>query len=108
MSDAHSSSGPSLAILPDAGGDCWNRIGTSGDRSCPGLRTAIHCRNCPVFASAARTFFDRAAPEGYLAEWTQWLAGSPAAGIIESGQSAVPGDQARDRDLTSVLIFRLG
>lgn len=89
-------------------GDCWNRIGTSGDRSCPELQAHIHCRNCPVFASAARTFFDRSAPEGYLAEWTQWLAGSPAAGGLESGKSDVPGNQDRDRDLISVLIFRLG
>ena len=89
-------------------GDCWNRIGTSGDRSCPELQTHIHCRNCPVFASAARTFFDRPAPDGYLAEWTQWLAGSTAAGDGEAGESAVPGDQDRDRESISVLIFRLG
>ena len=54
--------------------DCWNKIGISGDQSCPELKTFIHCRNCPVFAAAARTFFDRAAPEGYLAEWSRWLA----------------------------------
>ena len=51
-------------------------IGVSGDRSCPELKTFIHCRNCPVFAAAARTFFDRPAPEGYLAEWSRWLAAS--------------------------------
>ncbi len=32
----------------------------------PELSSFIHCRNCPVFAAAARTFFDRPAPEGYL------------------------------------------
>ena len=58
---------------PTAGG-CWHRIGVSGDRSCPELSTFVHCRNCPVFAAAARVFFDRPAPEGYLAEWTR-LAG---------------------------------
>ena len=41
-------------------------------------RSFIHCRNCPVFAAAARTFFDRPAPEGYLADWSRWLAGRPA------------------------------
>ena len=29
-------------------------IGVSGDRSCPELNSHIHCRNCPVFAGAAR------------------------------------------------------
>ncbi len=45
------------------GGDCWNRIGVNGDRSCPELTSFVHCRNCPVFAAAARSFFDRPAPE---------------------------------------------
>ena len=57
-------------------GDCWSHIGVSGDRTCPELSSFIHCRNCPVFAAAARTFFDRPAPEGYLAGWSRWLAGS--------------------------------
>ena len=104
MSDGFSGLDSGLTSLPIAAGDCWNRIGTSGDRSCPELETHIHCRNCPVFASAARTFFDRPAPEGYLAEWTQWLAGSPEAGNGEAGTGA----DLSDRDLVSVLIFRLG
>src|SRR3954470_7772540 len=104
MSDAHSSSGPALAILPDAVGDCWNRIGTSGDRSCPELQTHVHCRNCPVFASAARAFFDRPAPGGYLAEWTRWLAQSEEPGGHEAGETIAGGE----RDRVGVLIFRLG
>ena len=66
-------------------GDCWNQIGVSGDRSCPELETFIHCRNCPVFAAAARTFFDRPAPEGYLAGWSSWLAGSVEVSCSEEG-----------------------
>ena len=73
--------------------DCWNRIGVSGDRSCPELETHIHCRNCPVFSVAARQFFDRPAPAGYLAEWTKIL--------------AEPTEQAAGDDV-SLLIFRLG
>jgi chemotaxis-related protein WspD len=97
------SSGPEPRALGSPGvGDCWNRIGTSGDRSCPELEAHIHCRNCPVFASAARTFFDRPAPEGYLAEWTHWLGGSGDAGGLAMG-----GVEGGDRDLASVLIFRL-
>src|SRR3954453_1871801 len=99
MSDSQSGPEASRAALPVALGDCWNRIGTSGDRSCPELEAHIHCRNCPVFASAARTFFDRPAPDGYLAEWTRWLGGSG---------DAAGGGEGGDRDLVSVLIFRLG
>jgi chemotaxis-related protein WspD len=74
-------------------GDCWNRIGVHGDRSCPALEEHIHCRNCPVFAGAARGFFDRRAPEGYLAEWSELL-GRPA----EQGAA----------DDAALLVFRLG
>ena len=95
------------ACQPGSDG-CWSKIGVAGDRTCPELRTFIHCRNCPVFATAARTFFDRPAPEGYLAAWSTWLAGS-----VEQ----VPGDERGERCETdlkspeskfSVLIFRLG
>jgi chemotaxis-related protein WspD len=72
--------------------DCWNRIGVSGDRTCPELETHIHCRNCPVFSAAARSFFDRPAPSGYLSEWTKILA-EPT---VQTGTDDV-----------SLLIFRL-
>jgi chemotaxis-related protein WspD len=83
-----------LELLAVRNGDCWNRIGVSGDRSCPELAEFIHCRNCPVYASAARAFFDRPAPEGYLAEWNEFLGGSQAT-------------FASDSQALSVLIFRL-
>lgn len=60
--------GPAPPVL-----DCWNRIGISGDRTCPELEAHIHCRNCPVFESGARAFFDRQAPAGYLDEWAREL-----------------------------------
>jgi len=72
--------------------DCWNRIGTSGDRTCPELDAHIHCRNCPVFESGANAFFDRPAPEGYLDEWARSL-----------DAEVKPPD---NKDL-SLLIFRL-
>jgi chemotaxis-related protein WspD len=74
-------------------GDCWNRIGVSGDRTCPALEEHVHCRNCPVFAEAARGFFDRRAPEGYLAEWADLL-----------GRAAETGSA----DDSALLVFRLG
>jgi chemotaxis-related protein WspD len=90
-------------------GDCWNHIGVSGDRSCPELAPLVHCRNCPVFAAAARTFFDRPPPQGYLAEWSAWLADSHAGA---AGQPDKP-DAGRETtesqgDQLSVLVFRLG
>ena len=71
---------------------CWDRIGVGGDRSCPELVQHAHCRNCPVFASAARTFFDRPPPPDYLTEWTALL--------------ACPEPES-DRDRLSAVIFRL-
>jgi len=73
--------------------DCWRHIGVGGDRSCPELQCFIHCRNCPVLAQAARTFFDRPAPAGYLDAWRDVLQQPVTAGDI---------------DTTSVLVFRLG
>ena len=70
----------------------------------PSSRTHIHCRNCPVFASAARVFFDRPAPEGYLAEWTQWLASTEQHTRHATGEALAESD----RDRVGVLIFRLG
>ncbi len=74
-------------------GDCWNRIGVDGDGTCPELKVHDHCRNCPVFAGAARGFFERRAPEGYLAEWAELL-GRPV--------------QAGSTNSASLLVFRLG
>jgi chemotaxis-related protein WspD len=74
-------------------GDCWNRIGVRGDRSCPELATVVHCHNCPVFAAAGRRFLDAPSPDGYLEEWTRRLAEPEA---------------AEARDLESVLVFRVG
>ena len=74
-------------------GDCWNRIGVNGDGTCPELATYVHCRNCPVFATAARGFFDRPAPPGYLEDWAEFLA-RPVA--------------VADADEVGLLVFRLG
>jgi chemotaxis-related protein WspD len=98
-----SSDAPYLPIADgdgDGRGDaCWNTIGVGGDRSCPELVAAIHCRNCPVFATSARAFFDRDAPEGYLAEWTRALDGSDASDEDVS---------VATRDRLGVVLFRLG
>jgi chemotaxis-related protein WspD len=71
--------------------ECWRVIGVAGDRSCPELERFIHCRNCPVLAEAARSFFDRPAPAGYLDAWRA---------ILEEPEEAV------EADATSLLVFR--
>ncbi|MDX2166673.1 MAG: chemotaxis protein CheW [Deltaproteobacteria bacterium] len=53
---------------------CWSTIGIEGDHSCPELAAVIHCRNCPVFARAARQVLERPAPDDYLAQWAARLA----------------------------------
>lgn len=90
MSDAASPT-PHALVPPQP--ECWRTIGISGDKSCPELVTYIHCRNCPVLAEAARTFFDRNAPAGYLDAWRE---------ILEEPAAAV------ETESTSVLVFRLG
>lgn len=90
MSDA-AASRPHAIVPPQP--ECWRTIGISGDKSCPELATFIHCRNCPVLAEAARTFFDRNAPAGYLDAWREILEEPAAVAATES---------------TSVLVFRLG
>ncbi len=93
----------------DHGEGCWHRIGVSGDRSCPELNTFVHCRNCPAFAAAARGFFDRRAPDGYLADWSTWLSGGGVAcGTDADARCDDEEDALAQREGVSLLIFRLG
>ncbi|RQS74453.1 chemotaxis protein CheW [Burkholderia sp. Bp8963] len=48
--------------------DCWNRIGTRGDGSCPRLAEHTRCLNCPVFEHAAAKLLDRPLTDADLAE----------------------------------------
>lgn len=72
--------------------ECWRVIGVAGDRSCRELDRFIHCRNCPVLAEAARSFFDRPPPAGYLDTWRE---------ILEQPEQVV------ETDATSLLVFRI-
>jgi chemotaxis-related protein WspD len=89
-------------------GDCWSHIGVSGDRTCPELSSYIHCRNCPIFATAARSFFERPAPEGYLASWSRWLAKSVEQDGDGEGGREDEIEARSHQEKVSVLIFRLG
>jgi chemotaxis-related protein WspD len=72
---------------------CWNRTGVEGDRSCPKLPEAVHCRNCPDFSSAGQQLLEREATPDYLAEWTRRLAEA---------------DNTVAAETLSLLIFRIG
>jgi chemotaxis-related protein WspD len=72
--------------------DCWNTIGTHGDRSCSRLQAHIHCRNCPVYAAAACRILERRAgtDEGSENEWHD------------------PRTPTRGATATALVVFRLG
>jgi chemotaxis-related protein WspD len=57
---------PAVAIY-----DCWNKIGISGDNSCPELEKFVHCRNCPVYLAAGTRLLDHELPANYRREWTE-------------------------------------
>ena len=90
MSDPERNRGR-IVVAPMEG--CWRRVGVGGDRTGAELETFIHCRNCPVLTAAARTFFDREAPPGYLESWRE---------ILEQPE------READGDATAVLVFRRG
>jgi chemotaxis-related protein WspD len=59
---------------------CWNRIGvwSVAAERCLELDTVIHCRNCPVYASAGRHLLDQQVPDDYGSEWTSVFARTTA------------------------------
>jgi chemotaxis-related protein WspD len=73
--------------------DCWNRVGVSGDHSCPELTRHIHCRNCAVYRASARTLLDKPMTVEHSSFWTQHHS-QP----LQAAESAT----------RSVTIFRVG
>jgi chemotaxis-related protein WspD len=71
---------------------CWKAIGIYGDASCAQLLQHIHCRNCPIYASAAAQLLDVDPPVRYAQDWTEHVA------------AAKPPAQS---ETTSVIIFRV-
>nr|WP_049055109.1 chemotaxis protein CheW [Achromobacter xylosoxidans] len=78
----------SLARLAEVD-DCWNRIGIRGDKRCERLAGYVHCRNCPVYADAAKRILDRLPPQ---------------AEGVDDGAGAAQAGRGR---LSSLLVFRL-
>jgi chemotaxis-related protein WspD len=75
-----------------AASDCWKRIGTYGDESCPALEEMLHCRACKVFLNEGRRLLDREAPDDYVDEWTA---------VLAEEKREAPGETV------SALVFRL-
>lgn len=73
--------------------DCWKQTGIWGDKSCPQLAEAVHCRNCPIYSSAAAQILDREIDAAYLAQ--------SALEIRSVRQTAT-------RDTSSAVVFRIG
>jgi chemotaxis-related protein WspD len=63
---------------------CWKAIGIYGDASCVQLVQHIHCRNCPVYASAAAQLLNVEVPGRYTQEWTQHIAADKPTPPVET------------------------
>lgn len=83
----------SLVPTPDLQ-DCWNQVGVWGDSTCPRLAECAHCRNCPVYSSAAGRLLHGEPPADYLQEWADRL--------------ALPRPAAQAAKTQAAMIFRLG
>jgi chemotaxis-related protein WspD len=97
--------GPVAAVLIH---DCWNRIGTRGDGSCPKLAEHSRCLNCPVFEEAAATLLDRPLSDADLAEAAAATrAASPDETSDTSGTAARDAIGVKPATLHSALVFRI-
>ncbi|PAJ78666.1 chemotaxis protein CheW [Burkholderia ubonensis] len=82
--------------------DCWNRIGTRGDGTCPRLATHARCLNCPVFAQAAATLLDRPLSDADFAEAAR------TAHDAHDAHKALPDARADDANAPqTALAFRI-
>lgn len=89
--------------------DCWRRIGTGGDRSCPQLATHLRCRNCPVYAQAAVTVLDSLSASQQLAAHVDRHVDPHAALQTDYLDNDTAAPLHADRHAgQSVVIFRVG
>src|SRR5262245_44183938 len=63
-----------LSYVPSQVATCWSQIGVYGDSSCSELPKFVHCRNCPVYSSAAVQLLNRALSPEYRREQTDHFA----------------------------------
>jgi len=60
--------------VPSEVDTCWHSIGVYGTGTCAELEKHVHCRNCPVYSSAAHRLLDRPLPPEYRLEWAKHFA----------------------------------
>ncbi|MGK7943263.1 MAG: chemotaxis protein CheW [Microcystaceae cyanobacterium] len=84
--------------------DCWNQIGVMGDRTCPELKTVIHCYECPVYDAVGDSLLERNPPNNYLEDWAKIIQETSDYQEISEGNEAI----LRTDDAFSLIIFRLG
>lgn len=85
--------------------DCWRRIGTWGDRSCPELAAHVHCRNCPVYSENAARLLDAPVAAAYLRENARHYAQAKTA-VRPGAKSAVVFRLAREWLALPTEVFR--
>lgn len=87
--------------------DCWNRIGTRGDGSCPKLAEHSRCLNCPVFEQAAARLLDRPLDEADLVPAAAALKprGLPHDGTSQTSRAT--DTSAASAATQSALVFRI-
>lgn len=85
--------------------DCWNRIGTRGDGSCPRLSEYARCLNCQVFEQAAAALLDRPLGDADIAETaavTQAAFSDESTGVVRRERVGVDPSTTH-----SALVFRV-
>jgi len=81
-----------IASVARTGADCWNDVGVYGDKSCPELKTCVHCRNCAVYSAAGSKLLQQTLPAEYREERTAHYAFQQT---------------YRESSRSSVVVFRL-
>jgi chemotaxis-related protein WspD len=90
--------------------DCWNRIGTRGDQSCPALAEWTRCLNCPVFERAAARLLDR--PIYDVDRVRDVAADGQSLASLEAVNASVArharrGEAAQSSETQSAVVFRV-
>src|SRR5580658_8237967 len=77
------------SLTQSAISDCWNKIGVRGDSSCPELQQYFHCRNCPVYSSAAVQLLDAPLPPDYRSRAALAIARSTTPVAFDTHSAAI-------------------
>ncbi|WP_423369120.1 chemotaxis protein CheW [Burkholderia sp. LMG 32019] len=68
--------------------DCWNRIGTRGDRTCERLNDCLRCLNCPVYAYHAAKLLERPLDGAEMADTTRRMSAPGAPHVHDADADA--------------------